>query len=216
MEEQVIAYNLRKAIKRIDDNNYLATEDIGVKVMIKKIAMLLLIGSLFSVSISTSAFDFSNDKNFDMFNKGYRESVNSVKLSEITRAQTINDPNDTTVSLEARRNGVTLAELKYAAKKSDVKLEFHKYSDGSTAIICTGKHDVTGHTIVVMLEPKNNLAYVYDTDSYTSEVVNLGEYVQIYQGRTLVPLRKFIEIFGGKVKYYSRGKYDVWWPSLNK
>ncbi len=48
------------------------------------------------------------------------------------------------------------------------------------------------------------------------KVIDLGEAVHIYNGRTLVPVRKIIETFGGKV--ISRGKngYSIRWPSLDK
>ena len=118
--------------------------------------------------------------------------------------------------MSAKVNGVTLDELRSLADTADAKVEVNKHSDGRSYIIITAKHDVTGHTIVMMIETKNRYAYVYDVDSYVSEVVDLGEYVQIYEGRTLVPLRKFIETFGGKVKYYKTGKFTIDWPSLHK
>ncbi len=170
-----------------------------INILIPLIIMVLTI-------VPTSAFDFSTDTNFYKFTEGYRNYVTPVKDKEVVWSESgkLN-----TNFMDVLKNGTTLAELRSLTRIGNLDLETFKHSDGTSYMICTGKHDVTGHTIVVMIEPKNNLAYVYDTDSYTSEVVNLGEYVQIYNGRTLVPLRKFTGIFGWKIKYYGRANYDI-------
>ena len=182
----------------------------------KRIINILLVIMLMIGSITPlKAFDFATDINFGKFTEGYRSSVTPIKDKDIVWTRDPKILNNARVMV-AEVNGSTLSEFRVLAVSADAKIEAFKDSDGTSYFICTGKHDATGHTLLVMMEPKNNLAYVYDTDSYSSEVVNLGAYVQIYNGRTMIPLRKFAEIFGGKVKYYSKGNYDLWWPSNHK
>ena len=181
----------------------------------KVISILLAVMIVTLVVIPIKGFDFSTDTNFYKFTEGYRSYVAPIKKKNIVWGKDIKKQNGASI-ITAEINGVTLSEFRYLATSADATIEFLKHSDGTTYMICTGKHDATGHTLVVMIEPKNNLAYVYDTDSYASEVVNLGAYVQIYNGKTLVPLRKFLGIFGGEIKYYGKGNYDVYWPSLHK
>ncbi len=172
----------------------------------KIINILLTLMIIVLAVIPISAFDFSSDSNFYKFTEGYSSYVTPIKAKDVTWGE-IGKMN--TKFMDVLKNGTTLTELRQLAEIENFKLEAFKHSDGTSYFICTQKHDITGHTLVVMIEPKNNLAYVYDTDSYVSEVVNLGEYVQIYKGRTLVPLRKFTEIFGWKIKYYGKGNYDI-------
>ena len=179
----------------------------------KIINVLLALMMVALVTITTQAFDFSTDANFHKFTEGYRSYVTPIKDKDIVWS---NSEKFKISTMDVVINGTALTELRHLMRIGDIKLESFKHSDGTSYVICTGRQDVTGHTIVVMMEPKNNLAYVYDTDSYASEVVDLGAYVQLYKGRTLVPLRKTIEIFGGIVKYYSKGNYDIIWPSLHK
>ncbi len=189
--------------------------------MIKKfmnIAFMCIVTILIAMPINVYAFDFEQDSNWKKFNEGCERTYTSpIKANEIIWGSITGKSGTKNNEMSVERNGVTLAEIKETAKRTAIKLEFHKYSDGSTAIICTGKHDITGHEIVMMIEPKNRYAYVYDTVSCVSEVVDLGEAVHIYKGRTLVPIRKFMETFGAKVIYQGKaGDFDIWWPSLHK
>ncbi len=182
----------------------------------KVINVLIAVIVVILVAIPTTAFDFSTDTNFLRFTEGYNRYVTPIKEKEIVLSHSITNKKDTNQRINVVRNGSSLAQLNFLAKSADATLEFYKHSDGTSYMICTGKHDATGHTIVVMIEPKNRYAYVYDTNSYASEVVDLGEYVQSYNGRTLVPLRKFIGIFGGELKYYGKANFDIVWPSFHK
>ncbi len=185
-----------------------------------KVKQIIIVSIIFILTLSNSlvvqAFDFDNDPNFYKFVEGYKAYIKPVKNSEIKwvyETKLLDDKND---YMKIVRNGTSLIELRYLANAAGVNLEYLKHSDGTSYIIGTGKHDITGHTIVIMIEPKNNFAYVFDTDSNTSKVVNLGEYVQLYKGKTLVPVRKFIETFGGNVKYDKTRAFEIDWPSLHK
>ena len=177
--------------------------------------IILLLGMLMVSKIQ--AFDCENDPNWEIFNRGSSRTYTSpIKAKEIRWEYSVGE-NPTKTTMKVVRKGISLVEIKTLANDSAIDLKFQKYSDGSSAIICTGKHDVTGHTLVMMIEPNNRYAYVYDTDSCVSEVIDLGEAVHIYQGRTLVPLRKFIEAFGAKVTVLNdKGRYSIIWPSLHK
>lgn len=183
----------------------------------KNICLMCIMALIVIIPMKGYAFDFDNDPKWKIFNAGSKNTyTTTVKNKEIVWGSIVTNGVKYR-QMNIARNGVTLSELKELAKGADVKLQFHKYSDGSVAMICTGEHDVTGHTLVMMVEPKNRYAYVYDTVSCISEVVDLGEAVQVYKGRTLIPIRKFIETFGGKVIYQGKvGEYDVIWPSLHK
>lgn len=177
------------------------------------ILMLLMVAVLNYSQVQ--AFDFENDPNFHKFTNGYKSYITPIKEKDVKRAKNFTETTNI-VYMSAKINGVTLDELRNLVDAAGAKLEVNKHSDGSSYFIITTNHDLTGHTLVMMVEPKNRYAYVYDIDSYVSEVVDLGEYVQIYQGRTLVPLRKFIETLGGTVKYRSTGHFAIEWPSLHK
>ncbi len=144
---------------------------IKMKTLIRNLIIIFVVGLLMMPQLQ--AFDFEGDPNWKIFDNGCsRTFTTPIKSKEIIWDEA-KDTIGTTVSIhdEMRvvRNGVTLVELKSLVKISKIDLEFHKYSDGSSAIICKGKHDTTGHTLVMMIEPKNRYAYVYDTDACVSE-----------------------------------------------
>ncbi len=184
---------------------------------LKKISIVLIVCMLTFLNSSViKAVDFSADKNFNAFVEGYNAYVKPIKRNEIIWFQETVRLNDNNDYMKVVRNGVSMIELKYLANAANTTLEVNKHSDGTSYIIITGQHDTTGHTLVMMIETKNRYAYVYDVDSCVSEVVDLGGYVQIYKGKTLVPLRKFIETFGGNVKHHKNGAFNIYWPSLHK
>ena len=183
---------------------------------LKKYIMLVVMMLTMVNCCHLYAFDFENDPNFHKFTNGYKAYVKPIKAKDILKTKEVYDISDSTIYISAKVNGITLDELRDLAIAANAKVEVNKHSDGTSYMIITAKHDLTGHTLVMMIETKNRYEYVYDTDSYVSEVVDLGEYVQIYQGRTLVPLRKFIEAFGGVVKYKKAGHFTIDWPSLHK